>query len=301
MRNLPPLSELRTFEAAARHLSFKEAANELGVTPTAISHQIRQLEERCGHVLFRRRPRPLTLTACGARLFPVLRDGLDGFAIAMAGIAGEAEQARPLRLTMINAFAHRWLVPRLPLWRQIHPDVPLEVIGTDRVLNLRAGEADVAIRYQRRMPAALAAHELLRDTFWPMCNPTLLAASPIRHIADLASLPLIDLSWGPQEPSPPTWRHWFRAARALDPAARSAADTCALSFCEELHAIEAAIAGQGVAILSDVLVANELACGALVKAIDLPLPGFGFYLTYIPDHPRRSVIEAFCAWARSVT
>jgi LysR family glycine cleavage system transcriptional activator len=300
MRNLPPLGELRAFEAAARHLSFKEAANELGVTPTAISHQIRQLEERCGYALFLRRPRPLALTGRGARLFPVLKDGLDSFASAMAGIGGEVEQPGTLRLTMTNAFAHRWLVPRLPLWRKVHPNVPLEVIGTDKVLDLRAGDADVAIRYQRRMPTGLAAQELLRDTFWPVCSPELLVTSPIRGIADLTNHPLIDVLWGPQEPSPPTWRLWFRAARALDPAAPAGTDMCALSFYEELHVIEAVIAGQGVAILSDVLVARELASGVLVKAIDLPLPGFGFYLTHTPDHPRRSIIEAFCAWARSV-
>src|SRR5271166_4276920 len=105
MRNLPPLSQLRAFEAAARHLSFKTAADELCVTATAISHQIRQLEERCGHALFRRRPRPLTLTASGARLFPVLSEGFDSFAAAIAGIAGQKERSRALRLTTTNALA----------------------------------------------------------------------------------------------------------------------------------------------------------------------------------------------------
>src|SRR5262245_25766428 len=113
MNRLPPLVELRAFEAAARHLSFKQAAAELGVTPTAVSHQIRLLERHCGCALFRRRPRPLALTDEGARLFPAIRDGLEGFAAAIASVRRHAGQ-QPLRVTTTNAFASRWLVPRLP-------------------------------------------------------------------------------------------------------------------------------------------------------------------------------------------
>ena len=106
MRRLPPLGTLRAFEAAARRLSFKEAAKELGLTPTAISHQIRLLEQYCGETLFRRHPRPLALSDAGARLFPAIRDGFDGFAAALASLAGEAE-AKPLRVTTTSAFASR--------------------------------------------------------------------------------------------------------------------------------------------------------------------------------------------------
>ena len=146
MQKLPPLIELRAFDAAARHLSFKKAAAELGVTPTAISHQIRLLERYCGRALFRRRPRPLSLTEAGARLFPAIRGGLEGFAAAIAAVKRDGDQ-QPLRVTTTNAFASRWLVPRLPAWRKLHPDAPLEVIGTDSVLDLHAGDGDVAIRY----------------------------------------------------------------------------------------------------------------------------------------------------------
>src|SRR6516164_5829597 len=152
MHKLPPLIELRAFDAAARHLSFKKAAAELGVTPTAISHQIGLLEEYCGRALFRRRPRPLSLTQAGARLFPVIRDGLEAFAIAIAAVKRDPKQ--PLHVTTTTAFASRWLVPRLPRWRKLRPDAPLDVIGTDSVLDLRAGDVDVAIRYAtgRRAP-----------------------------------------------------------------------------------------------------------------------------------------------------
>src|SRR5215207_9468154 len=146
MNRLPPLIELRAFEAAARHVSFKKAAAELGVSPTAISHQIRLLERYCGRALFRRRPRPLSLTDAGAILLPVIQDGLHAFSAAIATIRGE-EYKQPLRVTTTNAFASRWLVPRLPTWRKAQPNIPLEVIGSDSVLDLNTGDADVAIRY----------------------------------------------------------------------------------------------------------------------------------------------------------
>src|SRR5262245_55837046 len=127
MRKLPPLIELRAFEAAGRHLSFKQAAHELGVTPTAISHQIRLLELYCGHPLFRRRPRPLAMTDAGARLFPVIRDGLEAFASAIASVKRDGAK-QPLRVTTTNAFASRWLVPRLSSWRRYASNLPLQLI-----------------------------------------------------------------------------------------------------------------------------------------------------------------------------
>src|SRR4051794_21832412 len=167
MNKLPPLIELRAFDAAARHLSFKKAAAELGVTPTAISHQIRLLEQYCHRALFRRRPRPLSLTDAGAHLFPIIRDGLEAFATGIASVQ-HSRDSQPLRVTTTNAFASRWLVPRLPSWRGQYPHVPLDVIGTDNVVDLHAGDADVAIRYVRAPPTDGTAQELLSDSFWPI-------------------------------------------------------------------------------------------------------------------------------------
>src|SRR6202049_4722129 len=199
MRKLPPLAELRAFDAAGRHLSFKKAAAELGVTPTAISHQIRLLERYCGRALFRRRPRPLSLTEAGARLFPIIRDGLEAFATATPAIKREADK-QPLRVTTTNAFASRWLVPRLPRWRKVRPDAPLDVIGTDNVLDLHAGDADVAIRYAtgRRAPKEDIAEEFLSDTFWPVCSPQLLPPNGrLKSAADLKKNVLVHSYWSP--------------------------------------------------------------------------------------------------------
>jgi len=299
MRNLPPLRSLHAFEAAARHGSFKLAAVELGVTSTAISHQIRLLEETCGCQLFQRQPRPLVLTKAGARLFPGLRNGFDVLAGAMAAIA-EPDVRAPLRITSPNAFASRWLVPRLSKWREANPTVPLEIIGTDAVLDLRAGAADVAIRYARKPPLDFVAQEVFRDTFFPVCSPGLLASDgrSIRRAADLLRFPLIHFDWMNRDPDAPTWRRWLATARSIDPGLE-ADKAWDLSFREELHAIDAVVAGQGIAICSDVVVSNELRSGVLVKAHPLSLPGYGFYLVSMTHTPRTPDIEAFSTWLRA--
>jgi LysR family glycine cleavage system transcriptional activator len=300
VRRLPPLGTLRAFEAAARHLSFKKAANELGLTPTAISHQVRLLEEYCGEKLFRRRPRPLALSDAGARLFPTIRDGFNGFAAALSSLPTEREgEAKPLRVTTTSAFASRWLVPRISLWREVHPDIPLAIIGVDRVVNLDDGEADLAIRYARSAPRDASA-EILRDQFYPVCSPKLLAKGPtIRRASDIGGYPLIHFDWFANDATAPNWKRWFEMASVSDPRAGQECQI-ALSFREELHAIEAVLAGQGIALCGDVVVADDLASGTLVKPFDLSLPGYGYYPVYAPHHPRRAIIEAFVQWISTV-
>jgi len=284
-------------------MSFKEAAAELGVTPTAISHQIRLLEEICGQRLFQRHPRPIALTSAGERLFPVLRNGFDAFVSAVGSISTPTE-AKPLKVTSPNAFASRWLVPRLPAWREARPDIPLEVIGTDAVLDLRSGEADVAIRYARRIPLDFAAEEICRDSFGPICSPDLLERypHPIKSAADLLHFPFIHFDWLGWDLGAPTWQLWLAAARSVDrdlPESDAINGACDLNFREELHAIDAVVAGQGIAILSDVLVSHELKCRRLVKAHAFSLPGYGFYLVHLRNHPREPPIRALSAWVRS--
>ena len=300
MKKLPPLIELRAFEAAARHMSFKNAAAELGVTPTAISHQIRLLERFCGRRLFRRRPRPLALTEAGARLFPGIRDGLEAFAAAIARVRREGAK-HSLRVTTTNAFAHRWLVPRLPHWRKERPDIPLDVVGTDEVLDLSAGDADVAIRYAHTQPTDGIATEFLRDTFWPVCIPELRSAKGgLQRVADLRGQTLIHCDWLPTDAEAPTWQRWLVAARSRWRDVPQFNEMDHLSFREELHAIEAVIAGQGIGICSDVLVAHELAKGILVKAFDIRLPGYRFYLVHAAAHSRDKAIDAFSKWLQAV-
>jgi LysR family transcriptional regulator, glycine cleavage system transcriptional activator len=299
MRKLPPLTELRAFEAAARQLSFKLAAAELGVTPTAISHQIKLLERYCGQQLFRRRPRPLTLTAAGQQLFPVVRDGFEIFAEALAKVRGGTTSGK-LRITATNAFAARWLVPRLPDWRASHPRLKLDIVGTDAVLDLDSGEADIAIRYARKPPPGLPSVELVRDSFFVVASPKLIgnAATPLR-LAELAKFPLIESEWPATDTEAPRWQQWQEVAGRRHNSMPDLSSLPSLSFREELHAIEAAIAGQGLAICSDVLVGPELASGALVAVSRVKLPGYGFYVAHRPAHPKLGSIKTFIDWARS--
>lgn len=301
MPKLPPLTELRAFEAAARHLSFKLAAEELYVTPTAISHQIKLLEEHCGRLLFRRRPRPLKLTSTGEQLFPVIRDGFEAFADALTAVRSGATGGR-LRVSATNAFAARWLVPRLPDWRAAHPRLKLDIIGTDAVLDLRGGEVDVAIRYARRRPLDDVSTELARDTFRVVASPKLVGhrSKPLNP-TDIAKLPLIESEWPSTDRLAPTWQRWQTFARRQHKDVPRLSRAVSMFFREELHAIETAISGQGVAICSDVLVAPELASGALVQISRITLPGYGFYIVYRPGNAKLASIKAFSTWALSMT
>jgi LysR family glycine cleavage system transcriptional activator len=188
MRRLPPLHALRAFEAAARYLSFQNAAAELHVTPTAISHQVRLLEEVCGHELFRRRPRPITLTAAGQALFPALRDALDRMAGALASL--RPPDARSVRVSTTALFASRWLIPRLPAWRAAHHGCELEIVTTYGLLDLRAEAIDVAIRFGRVPPEDLDSEFLFEDRFLPVAS-----ADIWRQGTTIADLPLIHYRW----------------------------------------------------------------------------------------------------------
>ena len=302
MNKLPPLIELRAFEAAARHLSFKKAAAELGVTSTAISHQIRLLEQHCGTALFRRRPRPVMLTEAGARLFPVVHNGLKAIAAELGAIS-RRDDRQALRITTTNAFAAQWLVPRLPRWKTFHPDAPLDIIGTDNVLDLSAGDADVSIRYatSRQTPRAGVAEEFLSDTYWPVCSPALFSSGGrLKNAANLRKHVLVHSSWFPPDIEPPSWQRWLSVAKRRWRDVPDLSELQHLSFREELHAIEAVVAGQGIGLFSDVLVAAELVSGALVRTLDLSLPGYRYYVVRRSGHPREKIIGAFSAWLKSV-
>ena len=299
MHKLPPLTELRAFEAAARHLSFKMAAAELGVTPTAISHQLKLLERHCGQSLFRRRPRPLALTPAGQQLFPVVRDGFETFAEALNQIRSGGASGR-LRLTATNAFTARWLVPRLPDWREVYPRLKLDIIGTDAVLDLDAGDADLAIRYARKRPTEGPSVELFRDEFYAVASPRLVGdlRRSLRP-AELARFPLIEAEWPAADTDAPRWQRWQRMAGRRHKFVPDIAALPSLSFREELHAIEAALAGQRIAICRNILVGPQLANGDLVPVSPIKLSGYGFYIVHRAEHPKMESIKAFIAWAKA--
>ncbi len=260
-------------------------------------HEIERLEAECGFRLFGRRPRPLSLTREGEALLPVVRN-------AVQAIGDAVEHLRPgpapgrLKVTTTNAFAARWLLPRLPRWRALHPQVRLEILGTDAVADLAAGEADAAIRYGRAAPTGplLESVTLARDEFVVAAAPALVAGLALPLAPDvLAGLPLIESGWPVTDLDAPTWQRLEQCwpARTFNP---GLARRVALSFVEELHAIEAAIAGQGAAICSDILVGPELLSGRLVVICDVRLPGYGFHGVFRRDSARASLARLFLRW-----
>lgn len=296
MQRLPPLRELQAFESAARLLSFKKAAEELSVTPTAISHQIRLLERFCGLPLFQRQPRPLQLTAAGAQLLPVVRDAFLAISDELSRLTPDGKLGH-LRVTTTNAFAARWLLPRLESWRAEAPGATLDLVGTDTVLNLRTGEVDVAIRYARQPPTDGTAVELLRDTFHVVGASSMFpAGARMMEPQAILDLPRIEVGWPLTDLAAPTWRYWESVARAAGHRINATVQPAHLKFHEEHHGIEAIVAGQGLGLCSDVLVARELRDGRLLRLSDIVLPGYGFYFVYRADHPRRDAPLALLRW-----
>ncbi|HYC69253.1 LysR substrate-binding domain-containing protein [Brevundimonas sp.] len=288
MRKLPPLAALRAFEAAARHSSFKRAAGELAVTPTAISHQVRLLEATLGLQLFVRGTRRVDLTPAGRRLYPTLRDGFDAFEQTIAELGKPRREVLTLSATPL--FTARWLVPRVDSFRAANPGVDLRLHATLEPVDLLGGEADAAIRYGRGPFPGLFSEPLVAQEFVPMCSPSL----GLRHPDQLRDAPLLHSEWRQQGPDTPTWMRWGTVA-----AVKGVDWTRGVTFTDEAHVIQAAIAGQGVALLSPLLVSDELKSGSLVQPFGPALPGVHFHFVR-PDDPRHAARSAALeAWLRA--
>lgn len=283
-----PLSALRAFEAAARLGSFKAAAEELAVTPTAVSHQIRALEAQVGLVLFERQVRKVLLTETGAQLYPVLRDGFDSFAATLARLTQQRTRAQ-VGISATNAFTVKWLVPRMADFRLRHPGIDLQLQASDEVVDLRSSAVDIAVRYGRGPYPGLVTEPLFTDRFAPVANPRLGIASP----QDLARVPWIRFDWRRPHPENPTWERWFARARRRPPAQAGQ-----LRFSDEGHAIQAAVAGHGIALVSLALVAEELRAGHLVQPFGPVIEGHTYHLAMHADRPPSAAVQAVAQWLR---
>jgi LysR family transcriptional regulator, glycine cleavage system transcriptional activator len=291
LRRLPPLHALRAFEAAARHLHFANAAEELGLTPTAISHQVRQLEEILGVELFRRHPRPVSLSPAGERLFPVIRDSLDRIAGAIGQLSADQEE-EPLRISVTMAFASRWLMARLPLLRE-QARLNVTVEAEDRVADLHASGIDIAIRYAEHPRVEAEWHRLFSDRIIPVCNPGLIPGEPPLSVEQILKLPLIHYRWKSGARSAPSWERWLAhvgAAGARRPAVQL--------FSEEIHAIDAAVSGQGAVLASERLVEDLLSKGVLAQISTISLPGLTYWAVFLPSHPRKEALDRLVGWLK---
>jgi LysR family transcriptional regulator, glycine cleavage system transcriptional activator len=291
MRLLPPLNALYTFEVAARHLSFQQAAEELDVTSTAVSHQIKVLEDHLRVLLFRRRPRPLALTEAGQFLYPVVRESLDEIAVAIARLK-QVPESTTLTVSVTTVFAAKWLVPRLDEFQRTHPEIDLRLQTSNDVVDLHRQTVDLAIRYGKGNYPGLSVRKLMSDVFMPVCSPRLLDGKyPIKAPEDLGHHPLLHFEWIYFGTEAPNWKNWFMVTglNTINP-------NRGLKFNEESLAIQAAIAGQGVALCSSVHVADDVALGFLVQPLDVSLDGFNYTAVYLENHPKEALILKFVDW-----
>jgi len=285
MRRLPPLHALRAFEAAARHSSFKKAGAELGISPTAISHHVRLLEETLGRRLFDRTARQVKLTSAGQMLYPALRDSLDGMARGIE-LVRASRRAQEVTLTATLAFTARWLVPRMALLRALLPEASIRLLASDDVVDLAAGSADLAIRYGGGGYANCRTEPLLPGRFAPACNPKLAVRTP----EDLARQTLIHFEWRRLRGDTPLWSRWFAQAGLPQPRTRE------LIFSDETHALQAAASGEGVVLASLVLIAEELRSGALLCPFGPILDGDPYLLVTPDEKLHDPLIAAIRSW-----
>ncbi|WP_186288884.1 LysR substrate-binding domain-containing protein [Burkholderia gladioli] len=267
-RRLPPLNALRAFEAAARHLNFRLAAEEIGVTQGAVAQQVRHLEDVLQRPLFDRLPRGLALTADGRAYFPAVQR-----AFAIVADATDTLSRRPSTLSISTApsFASKWLIPRLAQLRESQPALEVRVIADEKLASFRGDGVDIAIRLGKPpFGKGLAAELLFPLEVFAVAAPSLLAARPVRRVDELAGQVLLhdahDL-W-------PEFLEALRAGLAVDPAKGP-------RFNQSSLAIDAAIDGQGIALTSEPLVERDIAAGRLRRVLDFSFPlSLGFYVVH---------------------
>ncbi len=289
-RWLPSLSALRGFEAAARHESAKQAAEELSVTATAISHQVRALEEALGVSLFVRKPRQLELTSQGRELQQVLETAFDSISSTLERISG-APCRQAITLSTTPAVAVRWLLSWVCMLRDSHPDIDLRIHASHEPVSLDGVTADIAIRYGDGRWPGLVAEKLLDNTFIPACSPHLALNDP----AQLPQHSLIHFRNQAAASAPIDWAAWQKQANVpgLDVSA-------GLVFTDETHAVSAAVGAQGVALMSRQLIEDELREGRLVQPFGPELEGKPFFLVYPESRKNDPTIRAVRDWVMAV-
>lgn len=290
-RRLPPLNALRAFEAAARHLNFSRAADELSVTPGAVSQQIQNLEDYVGAALFKRTPKGLLLTDAAQTALPALREAFDRLAEA-ASLLTAAVDGRRLTLTAPPSFATKWLVPRLGAFEQAHPLVDVWLSAAIELVDLTAGEVDVAIRYGAGRYPGLEVRRLFSEAVIPVASPEHLAVQPLNTPADLANHILLHDGSPDFDDSCPDWSMWL-AARGL----KNIDGMRGPRFNQSSLVIEAAANGRGVALAKRTLAQADLEAGRLVAPLQIATAvDFAYYLVHPKAKGRLPQVKAFVSW-----
>ncbi len=287
MRRLPPLNAIRAFEAAARHLSFTRAAEELHVTQAAVSHQVKSLEDYLGIKLFRRFNRSLLLTDEGQGFLPGLTKAFDLLDESTRRLA-KKDAGGALTVSVLPSFAARWLVARLGRFRRAHPEVDLRIDPNAGLADFAHGDVDIGIRYGKGNYPGLRADRLMAEDIFPVCSPALLQGEhPLKHPEDLAHHTLL------HDDGHGDWRTWLlgNEVKNVDPNRGTV-------FTDSSMLIEAAKRGQGVALARSVLASDELEAGTLVRPFgDQSVPAeYAYYIVCPEDTADLPKIKAFREW-----
>jgi LysR family transcriptional regulator, glycine cleavage system transcriptional activator len=285
-RRLPPLNALPSFEAAARHLSFSKAADELHVTHGAVSRAVRHLEDHLGVRLFVRATRSVRLTAVGSTYASEVREALDRVAAATITARGH-QSSGTLNISTLDSFAAKWLVPRLFRFRRAHGDIDVRLSTSEKLADFVTDGIDVAIRYGRGQYPGLKVELLLEEDVFPVCSPAFLEGPhPLRAPADLVHYTLIHDDFHID------WAMWLRTAgvEGVDPHRGP-------TYNASSHAVQAAVLGEGVVLGRSALIADDLAAGRLVRPFALRMPaGLAYHLVYPPRALQRHKVKAFRDW-----
>ena len=286
MTSLPSLNGLRAFEAAARHLSFTNAATELNVTQTAISHQIKRLEEELGIALFLRQNRALTLTPAGRDYLPGIRAAFQDLRLATDRLLRKDDE-HVLTVSTLASFAAKWLLPRLASFQDTHPGIDVRITTSTEMANFQKDNIDAAIRYGRGRWPGVRSVWLMADELFPVCSPALLTGdNPLRRPEDLIHHTLLH-TIGYDD-----WRVWLTAAGVPGVVARHE-----LTFDLFLMSVQAAADGIGIAIGRTSYVKDDIDKGRLAVPFNVSLPAdAGFYLVSPPDVAQTPKLAAFEKW-----
>lgn len=293
-RNLPPLLSLRAFDAAARHRGFAKAGEELCVSPGAIGHQVKLLEQWMGVQLFLRKPRSVELTGPGLAYHAQLRPLLEELERASLEVKHQA-QSSEVTVTAMPSFVTRWLMPRLGRFRAAHPEIEVRLLASVPPVDFARDRVDVAVRLGAGPYPGLSSKVLLDETFYAVASPSLLAQSPKPlKLSHLSGMTLLHDEFEARIPEQIDWLRWLQLQGATG---RSRAAGKGLHFSHTYLTLDAAVAGQGLAVASDVLAGDAIRAGALVIALGRPVAGpYRYHLIADPAVARRPQVAHFTQW-----
>ncbi len=296
-RSLLPLNALRAFDAAARHMSFKHAADDLSVTPAAISQQIRSLEEFLGVELFRRTNRSLVLTEAAQLSLAPLKEAFELMEQSV-DILTDSKSNTHLKISVSPSFASKWLVPHIANYYERRPDAVVKIEATMQVTDFKIDDTDVCIRYGLGNYPGLFVEEIMRETVFPVCSPDLVNSEAFADCpSEILKHTLIHDDSMVEDDSAPNWTMWLKAAGLETPDGMPA-----LHFNGNALAIEAAVAGRGIALARSVIAEEDLKSGRLVSPFGTGVPlDFKHYIVCPHDNLKNERVLDFIDWLRAET